>query len=287
MPGEQETNAEIEPDVAPTIDEQVEAPEAEIETSEAEQQEPPEELEEFEWNGKKIQGPKGLKDGVLMHADYTRKTQETAQLRRELEQRAAALHQQFQVSEEEMQTRAALVGIEASIKAFEAYSDADWQRWTQDDPVAAQEGWRKYQQFKEARREASEWLGAQQHQRVAGSQQETAKRLAETREFAQRNIKGWSPEVDAKLTDFAMKELGFDTGTLLGAYNPQVYRALHLAWIGHQTLSKPTAGKPAAPPVPAMRVVAGRANAPAVKPLADMNMDEYAAHRRKQMANKR
>src|SRR5690348_4108431 len=62
-------------------------------------EEPAEEFEEFEWNGKQIKAPKGLKDGVLMHADYTRKTQANAEEKRALSAEREALKQQAKISE--------------------------------------------------------------------------------------------------------------------------------------------------------------------------------------------
>src|SRR4051794_25376107 len=64
--------------------------------------EDPDETEEVERGGKTYRVPKALKGELMMHADYTRKTQEVAATRRALEQRAVDL------AEAEVQTRAAL-----------------------------------------------------------------------------------------------------------------------------------------------------------------------------------
>lgn len=279
MDGEQEPIAEFEAETP--IEQDAELPtddNIEVETDEAPiEPEPEDDLEEFDWNGQKIKGPKGLKDGVLMQADYTRKTQEVAAKARELEERAAHIDQQFKAGEEEMNARAALISIESDLKSYE---NVDWDKWFGEDLIAAQQGYVKYQQLKDARGQVATYLGERQKARTDQTQQETAKRLQETRQFAETKIKGWTPEVDAKITDFATKELGFDWNTLKAAYTPAVYKALHLAWLGHQAINtKPNAPAPKLPVEP-LKVVAAKANPPAKKNLSDMSMDEYAAARK-------
>ena len=85
MGGEQESIAEVEPE-APAIEPEMEADEpvnlddpGEPEV-EDELQPEDDDSEEIDWNGKKFKGPKGLKDGLMMQADYTRKTQEVASI---------------------------------------------------------------------------------------------------------------------------------------------------------------------------------------------------------------
>lgn len=246
-------------------------------------EEPVEELEEFEWNGKAIKAPKGLKDGVLMHADYTKKTQEVADRRRELDTREQSIAQQAKAIQEE----AELHGHAYSIKTqLDQYAKVDWDQWDRDDPVEAMSGWRRYQQLQQDAQRVVYELQNRQNERARTAQQDTAKRLEETRRYAETNINGWTPEVDAKVTEFATKELGFDRETLISAYTPQIYRALYLAHIGNQALQK-AAAKPASPsPVP-LTTVAAKAAPPARKSLSDMSMDEYVAHRQKQLAGNR
>ena len=113
---------------------------------------------------------------------------------------------------------------------------------------------------------------------------ETAQRIEQTRDWAQKNIKGWSPDVDAKVTDFATRELGFTPNNLREAINPQVYRAIHLTWIGHQAISKPAQKPTSAAP---HQTVQARTAPSGHKSLADMSMSEYVAYRSKQTAAKR
>ncbi|TGV26340.1 hypothetical protein [Mesorhizobium sp. M4B.F.Ca.ET.143.01.1.1] len=285
MDGEQEPIAPVEPE-APAIEQEMEPNPPELADGEPpEAPEPDEDLEEFDWDGKKIKGPKGLKDGVLMHADYTRKTQEVAATRKELEERAQRLDQQFKASDEEMNARAALIAIDGDLKS---YDNVDWDAWEQTDPLAAQAGFRKWQQLQAARSQVANHLNEKQNARTVQAQQDSARRLQETRQYAETKIKGWTPEIDAKVTDFATKELGFTWDMLKSAYNPAIYRTLHLAWLGHQALNtKPATSAPKPPPTEPLKVVAAKANPPAAKSLSAMSMEEYAAHRKKQEAARR
>lgn len=242
---------------------------------------PEDEFEEFEWNGKPIKAPKGLKDGVLMHADYTRKTQEVAATRKELDERAQRIEQQSKASEEELGLRAQLINYQRDL---EAYANVDWDQFEREDPVDAASHWRRYGTLKEQASQAYHALQQRTNVRTQEAQQETAKRLEETRKFAETNIKGWTPEVDRKVQEFATGTLGFDVDTLVSAYNPKVYHALYLAHVGHQLLSKQTAApRPSVPATP-LTVVAAKASPPARKSIADMDMDEYVAYRNNQEA---
>jgi hypothetical protein len=144
--------------------------------------------------------------------------------------------------------------------------------------------------MKDAAAQGKSELEQLQHARTQQYEQETATRLAATREYAEKNIKGWTPERDAKLTNFATKELGFEMGTLRGALTPQVYRALHLAEIGFQALTKATA-KPSTPqsaPVEVLETVKPKGNPVIRKTLSNMSIDEHAAlYRKEQEARRR
>ena len=147
MDGEQESIAEVEQET-PAIETEIEADEpvnldASDEDQDVEDELQPEDddSEEFDWNGKKVRGPKGLKDGVLMHADYTRKTQETSALRKELDDRSQRLDQQFQASEEYLDARADLRVVTKELERFEEYDWTQYQQHRLNDPLSADEAW--------------------------------------------------------------------------------------------------------------------------------------------------
>lgn len=236
---------------------------------------------EIEYNGKTYQVPPELENAIMKDRDYTQKSQANAEMKRQLETRMQEIDRMASVSQEEMSIKAHLMGID---ERLQQYTNLDWQRLEAEDPIGAQSHWRQYQMLKDNHAQAVGALQQKAQERTAFSEQETARRLQETTKYAQQNIKGWTPEVDAKVTRFAMEELGFDQATLRNALSPQVYRTLHLAEIGFQALARQQGAKPV-PTVKAkpLQKVNAKANPAAKRSLAEMDMDEYAATRMKQM----
>lgn len=228
---------------------------------------------EIELNGKKYSVPAELKDGYLMQADYTRKTQEVADIRKIVEAQKAEAETFYNVSQEVLEARAALMNVDGQLKR---YQDLDWRALENEDPMSAMSAWREFQQLKEARGNIGGFLDRQQNERSVKAQQETAKRLRETREFAETKIPGWSNDIDAKITEFAESK-GFTRETLLNAYSPPVYEVLYLAWLGNQSLQKQqTAPRVQATPVQPLRTVSAKSSPAVTKNPAEMSMDEYA-----------
>lgn len=246
----------------------------------AEQTEQAQEFETIEFDGKQYQVPAALKGGFLMQADYTRKTQELAEQRRGLEDVASHVRQQAQASEEEITSRAALVALDT---ALEQYAQLDWNQLAANDPSGAQHHWMRYQTLKEQRGQLAEDLHHRQGWRAQMAQQETARRFEETQDFARRHIKGWSPELDLQIIEFARSK-GATDQNLRDAMSPLVYNLLHLARIGEQALNKTTAPKAStARTARPLSMVGGRSSPSAGKSLHDMSMEEYAEHRTAQM----
>jgi hypothetical protein len=294
MADEQESVAAVEPVVTPAVEPvqedepinlQAEAPQAEAEEATAETTEvteAEEDLEDFEWNGKVLKAPKGLKDGVLMHADYTKKTQEVADRRRELEAYEQQVVQQAKASEEELNARATLVHLDKALKEYEAI---DWQQWAATEPIDAQQHWYKYQQMKEQKQATVQDLAAKQYQRTEQAKQETAKRLQETDAYAKK-LPGWTPAVGKEIADYAISK-GIDMDTLQANITPQFYHILYEARIGAAALQKQsTAPKIQQPPQKPLTVIGAKTNAPtAPKRVEEIDdMEQYAAARKKQMA---
>lgn len=283
---EAETPIEQEQGTDETVNLQ-EAPQAETETAAAptETTEADEDFEDFEWNGKVLKAPKGLKDGVLMHADYTKKTQEVADRRRELEAYEQQVVQQAKSSEEELTARATLVHLDTQLKQYE---NVDWDRWEQEDPIAAQQGWRRFQSMEKQKAATVNDLAAKQYTRTEQAKQETAKRLQDTAEYAKK-LPGWTPDVGGEIRDLAEKQWGIPFETLQENITPQFYDILYHARIGLRALQKQTTAPKNPPQLQAkpLTVVGAKTNAPVAKSLADMSMEEYAAARQKQMAKGR
>jgi hypothetical protein len=269
-------NPAIEPDEQQAVtDDNQTAPE---DAQEEQTQEPEDDSEEFDWNGKKVRGPKGLKDGVLMHADYTRKTQAVAEQQRVYQEREAQLQQRYQQSDEELRTHAQLVNLNSQLEEYSKLSEADWTRLENEDFVNAQQHWRRFQQLQNNYAATSQQLNQMQTARSEQAQQDTARRVQETREYAQKNIKGWSPQMDESILSFATDVLGLDLRLVAQHLNGPIYQGLYYGWAGHQALSKQPAKTPQPKPEP-LQTVQAKANPPARKDYASMDMDEYVRAR--------
>ena len=285
MDGEQESIAEVEQET-PAIETEIEADEpvnldASDEDQDVEDELQPEDddSEEFDWNGKKVRGPKGLKDGVLMHADYTRKTQETSALRKELDDRSQRLDQQFQASEEYLDARADLRVVTKELERFEEYDWSQYQQHRLSDPLSADEAWNYAQHLRNQKGQLEASIQQHDGRRTAEAQQSVAKRMQETHEHVKANLKGWTPETDKQVIDFAMSK-GISQDELRNTMDPRIYEMIYLARIGAQVLNKP-APKPTAQakPTEPLKVVGGRSTPAARKSLGEMSMEEYAAAR--------
>lgn len=249
---------------------------------EGEQLEP--ELADVEYEGKAYKLPPELKDALLRTVDYTRKTQEVAEQRKTVEAKMAEAQAAYQTSQEVIEARAVAHHIDSQLKQYE---NVNWQALENEDPMAAMSHWRQFQQLQQQRGQVAQYLDKTQNDLSEQAKQATAARLRETRAFAEKELKGWSPELDNKITEFATKDLGFTLDGLRDQYTPQVYRTLYLAHIGHLALQKQTAApKPSAPAAQPLTKVTTRANPPPSGLDDRLSGDEWLKRRQAQLAKK-
>jgi chaperonin cofactor prefoldin len=242
------------------------------------------ELADVEYEGKAYKLPPELKDALLRTADYTRKTQEVAEQRKTVEAKMAEAQAAYQTSQEVIEARAVAHHIDSQLKQYE---NVNWQALENEDPMAAMSHWRQFQQLQQQRGQVAQYLDKTQNDLSEQAKQATATRLRETRAFAEKELKGWTPELDNKITEFATKDLGFTVDSLRDQYTPQVYRTLYLAHIGHLALQKQTAApKPSAPAAQPLTKVTTRANPPPSGLDDRLSMDEWTKRRNAQLAKK-
>lgn len=240
--------------------------------------------EDFEHDGKVWKIPSELKDGYLRQADYTRKTQAVAERTKALDTREQQLTQRYEMSEQEFEARAAMQNVSAQLKEFENFNWSVEAQKVADDPIARldlQEKWRRFQELQGYQQQFGMFLHNAAQQRTEQAKQDTAKRLQETRAYAQ-TLKGWTPDLDNHLTNWAEKELGFDRDTLASAYNPQVYRALFGAYQWEQSQKRQQTARPSPttpPPTPLKTVSAKASPNPHVTAESARSMEEYVRAR--------
>ena len=92
-------------------------------------------LVRIEHDGREYVVPVELGGAFLRHADYTRKTQELADQRRELEAHRQTLESRAAESHQQTMDRARLAALDENLGAFEG---VDWELYAQQDPEAAQ-----------------------------------------------------------------------------------------------------------------------------------------------------
>lgn len=238
------------------------------------------ELEEVEHDGKKFKLPKALKPALMFQADYTRKTQEVAEIRRNLE---AAVAKQTEIDETVLTSRAKVVSIDAQLAE---YGKVDWETWDRTDPQASNAAWRAYERLKDAKGIAEADLAKTVKERDVEAQRHRATQLDEARATLAKEIPGWGPELATKLQEYGTT-VGFSRAELAEVTDPRAIKLLHLAMIGAeakktkaatQTLQQQQKTKPA----PA---VGGR-SAPATG-LSDRLTPEEWARRRNEQLSKR
>lgn len=261
---------------------QGEADDLEPEEGQLDEGEAEEELEEVEWEGKTLKLPKGVKSGLMMQADYTRKTQEVAEERRALESQKAEINQLRESSEALLEQRANIAAAKAQL---ERYEKLDWDALQQQDFQGAQTEWMRYQRLQKAHDQAVDELKTKEGELAAETQRERAKRIEEGYAQLPKIIEGWSPKLEAEIADFAKSE-GIAPQELAEAVaEPRNIKLLHLAMLGAKALKSQQAAQKAqkAAAVQPAAKVAGN-GAPPTRLRDDISTDEWMRRRQKTLS---
>jgi hypothetical protein len=203
---------------------------------------------EIERDGKTFKVPAELKDDFLRQSDYTRKTQELAATRKELE---AVRERVQQAGEAEVNARAKAVAIDAAIKQYEG---VDWDQLQAQDANVAFQHWRKFQQLQSAKVEADSEYKSAVEARTLETQQEAAKRIEQGLAELQRDIPDWSEKKAEELMSFGAKQFGFSRDYMEGVDDPNLIKVMNFAFLAAKNQSKPA---PAPAPQPAAKVRGG------------------------------
>lgn len=252
---------EEEPDIDPSLL-----------AEEGEAAQPEEDVEEVDFEGKRYSVPKTLKDGLMRNADYTRKTQELATQRKQLEETFAQQKQQAESQQADFEEYTALHTLE---KYLEQFKNIDWDKAQDEDPVAASKQFIHWQTMKADLQERRGKLQQKQSERALQAQREAARRAEEGQAALRQTIKGWSPETESALRAYA-KETGVpNAGDLQFAMHPQETKILHKAYLYDQLMKKAQA-KPKAPEAKPVSTV-GQSSRSSANDLSDnLSPEEWA-----------
>lgn len=240
--------------------------------------------EDVEHDGKTYRLPKAIKDSLLRQADYTRKTQEAAEMRRSAESDAQAAQAErnrlSSMNDEEIQARGQKALYE---KELQGYQNVNWQQLQEQDPDQAQAAFMRYQQLKDGHQALSGHLQGMESQRALDTQRFTAKQAEEGQAILKRDIPGWGPELQQKVSAHT-RSLGFSDAEISGITDPRVVKVLHQAYQASQLIQKQTA-RPAPAPAAASTTLASRAS-PNREPKNE-TADQWAARRNKELAQRK
>jgi hypothetical protein len=184
------------------------------------------EIYRIEHDGQVYELPAALKGGFLRQADYTRKTQELAEHRRALLAERQAVAAQSQLGEGALADRAHLAALDQQVESF---AGVDWQGLAHADPHRAQALWAQFQQTQALRQQYGYALSHHEARGQLHAAQEAAAKMAETGRALSQEIEGWSPEVAAKLVEYA-KAFGVTHEELTQMADARLWKVLHKAY---------------------------------------------------------
>ncbi len=185
---------------------------------------------DLEHEGQVYQLPGALKGGFLRQADYTRKTQELAGHRRALLAEREAVARAAQAVASAGHDHVQLAALDHQLQDL---AGVDWQAFAAQDPHAAQALWNRAHAMGQARDGLAQAIAHRQERgRIAAVQQKAASMAAAGQTLA-REVDGWSPELAAKLVDYAQGH-GVTLDELGAADDPRVWKILHRAYQGDQ-----------------------------------------------------
>lgn len=179
--------------------------------------------EEIEFEGKAYKVPKELKGALLMHSDYTRKTQEVAEQRRAVEERAQALQMQERLMSQTLEQRVELHSLQKQIAQYE---QIDWQSLADTDPVQAtklniqyqqlqRQAGMKYQELQQAQAQTEQLTANQRQQMLVQAQSELKARLPD-----------FTPQTAEKIKATA-RDYGISQQELDSLIDPRYVHVLH------------------------------------------------------------
>lgn len=193
------------------------------------------ELVEITHNGKPV---KLTLDEVIEHAskgfDYTQKTQQLADQRKQLDTLAQNIQQQYQLQQATIQETAKVYAMDSQLAN---YQNVNWDAWMDQDPVEASKGWQKYTMLKSQRDEAANGIQQIQSQTQQMTMHKLQQKLNEGAQQLANEIKGWSPELAKSLKSNAL-EYGFSETELDQVYDPRMVKVLHDAYQWRQLQAK-------------------------------------------------
>jgi hypothetical protein len=229
---EEQTPLEAEAEDTEEVEseEATEEPDEEVEEEEQSQDEVPAILK-LKVNGEDVEKP--LDEVVALAQqglDYTQKTQQVAEQRKELEAYAQQIQLQEQAFQEQMQLNNVLIEDVAKITSLDQqlnqYANVNWQQLSDNDFVEAQKLFFSYNQLQTERSQLVSQFEAKKQQVVQKQSQLMAEKIAKGKEVLAKEIPNWSPETNQALLSTG-KDYGFSDAELNSVVDPRHVKVLH------------------------------------------------------------
>ena len=208
-----------------------------------------EELDETEYEGKTYKVPKEIKDALLRQSDYTRKTQELAEIRKAAELERQSITTAKEADEAADELKSDLRTVDKALKSFE---NVDWAKFAADSPAQAQAYMLQYQQLQMQRQQLSGDLEQLEHTSRTSREQAHSAALAQAKADLLQAMPDFTPELAVKITQSTVSAYGFSPDELSRVSDPRQVRILRDAMMWRESQAK---AKQAAKPTPATEPV--------------------------------
>jgi len=194
-------------------------------------------------NGEEIEKP--LDEVVALAQqglDYTKKTQEVAEKRKELESlenqirlQEQNLQQQSMLNSELIQDVAKITALDQQLSEFQ---DVNWEQLSDSDFVTAQKKFFTFNQLQQQRSNLVSQFESKRQQALNKQQQMVAEKVAKGREVLAKEIPNWSQETTQEIIAIGREDYGFTDAELNAIIDPRHVRVLHDAMQWRKLKSK-------------------------------------------------
>lgn len=245
---EEELEEEVGEEEVVTEDSEDETEEEELETDdevdeEESDEEQPAESVKLKVNGEEIEKP--LDEVVALAQqglDYTKKTQEVAEKRKELETLENQIRMQEQQLQEQSMLNSELIQDVAKITALDQqlseYQDVNWEELSDSDFVTAQKKFFTFNQLQQQRSNLVSQFESKRQEALNKQQQAVADKVAKGREVLAKEIPNWSQETTQEIISTGREDYGFTDAELNAIVDPRHVRVLHDAMQWRKLKSK-------------------------------------------------
>ena len=209
--------------------EQDDEPETEVEDDEDSNEQP--QTFKLKIKGEEIEKPlEEVINLAQMGADYTQKTQEVAEQRRQLEDYAQTIKVQEETLQRQYEAQQMFLSEVADIKAIDSqlahFANVNWQELSDNDFVEAQKLFFTHNQLQEKRRQITGNLETKAKQMQQQREAQLQKRVEEGKAILAKEIPNWSQKTSQEIISVG-KEYGFTDDELGTIVDPRHVKVLH------------------------------------------------------------